>query len=71
MGSKPFIEVGGDAYVALIWNCETLDEIDVLHEAVPLRTQDGASGDSLRSSLCLAGLPAEASAAEESPAHLR
>lgn len=38
MGSKPLIEVGGDADVALIWNCKTLDEIDVLHEAVPLRT---------------------------------
>jgi len=24
--------------VVLIWNCETLDEIDVLHEAVPPRT---------------------------------
>ena len=35
MGSKPLIQVGGDAYVALIWNSETLDEIDVLHEAVP------------------------------------
>ncbi len=38
MGSKPFSKVGGDADVALIWNGETLDEIDVLHEAVPLRT---------------------------------
>jgi hypothetical protein len=38
MGLKPLIKVGGDAYVALIWNSETLDEIDVLHEAVPLRT---------------------------------
>ena len=58
MGSKPLIEVGGDADIALTWNCETLDEIDVLHEAVPLRTRaHGASGDSLRHK---AGLPAEA-----------
>lgn len=35
MGSNPLIKVGGDAYVALIWNSETLDKIDVLHEAVP------------------------------------
>jgi hypothetical protein len=35
MGSKPLIQVSGDAYVALIWNSETLNEIDVLHEAVP------------------------------------
>ena len=58
MGSKPLIEVGGDADIALTWNCETLDEIDVLHEAVPLRTRaTGCFGDSLRPK---AGLPAEA-----------
>jgi len=38
MSSKPFIEIGGDADVALFWDRETLEEIDVLHEAVPLRT---------------------------------
>ena len=38
MGSKPLIKVGGDVYVELIWNSETLDEIDILPEAVPLRT---------------------------------
>jgi hypothetical protein len=48
MHLKPFIKVGSDANVVLIWNFEALDEVDVLHEAVPLRTQDGASGDSLR-----------------------
>ena len=61
MGSKSLIEVGGDTYVTLIWNCKTLDEIDVLHKAVPLRrVQRGASGDSLRESLRPAGKPAEA-----------
>lgn len=49
MGSEPLIEVGGDADVALIWNSETLDEIDVLHEAVPLRTMAGASAFADRS----------------------
>jgi hypothetical protein len=38
MGSKPFIEIGGDADVALFWDRETLEKIDALHEAVPLRT---------------------------------
>ena len=38
VGLKPCIQVFGDADVALIWNSETLDEIDVLYAAVPLRT---------------------------------
>ena len=38
MRSKSFIEIAGNAYVALIWDCKTLDEIDVFHETVPLRT---------------------------------
>ena len=38
MDSQPFSEIGGDAYVAVLWNSETLEKIDVLHEAVPLRT---------------------------------
>ena len=54
MGSKPLIEVGGDADVALIWNCKTLDEVDEFHEPSPFAK---ASGDSLR---LKAGLPAEA-----------
>jgi len=37
MGSKPFIEIAGDAYIALARNSETLEKIDVLHEAAPLR----------------------------------
>jgi hypothetical protein len=37
MGSKPFIEVYGDADVALIRDRDALEEVDVLHEAVPLR----------------------------------
>ena len=59
MGSKSFIEVGGDADVALIWDRDALEEVDVLHETVPpfARVQHGASGDSLRFK---AGLPAEA-----------
>ena len=48
MGLKPFIEVGGDAYVTLIRNWKALDEIDVLHEAVPLRT---------RATRCFGGQP--------------
>jgi hypothetical protein len=53
VGSKPLIEVGGDADVALIWNCKTLDEVDEFHEPSPFAK---ASGDSLRK----AGKPAEA-----------
>ena len=61
MGSKPLIEVGGDTYVTLIWNCKALDEIDVLLKPSPFaRVQRGASGDSLRESLRPAGKPAEA-----------
>ena len=57
MGLEPSVEVGGDAYIALIWDCETLDEIDVLHEAVPLRTPTAV----LRgTAFTKAGLPAEA-----------
>ena len=44
--------------VALTWNCETLDEIDVLHEAVPLRTR--ATGCFGGQPSHKAGLPAEA-----------
>jgi len=54
MGSKPLIKVGGNAYIALIWNCKTLDEVDEFHEPSPFAK---ASGDSLR---LKAGLPAEA-----------
>ena len=61
MGSKPLVEVGGDTYVTLIWNCKALDEIDVLLKPSPIaRVQRGASGDSLRESLRPAGKPAEA-----------
>ena len=56
MGSKPLVEVGGDTYVTLIWNCKALDEIDVLLKPSPFaRVQRGASGDSLRESLRPAG----------------
>lgn len=48
MDLKPLIEAGGDAYVALIWNCKALDEIDVLSEAVPLHT---------RATRCFGGQP--------------
>ena len=48
VGLKPLIQVGGDAYVALIWNSETFDEIDVLHQMPPFAK---ASGGSLRESL--------------------
>jgi hypothetical protein len=35
---EPCIEIGCDAYVALTWNCETLEEIVVFHEGRPPRT---------------------------------
>ena len=54
MGSKPFIEVCGDADVALIWDRDALEEVDVLHEPSPFAK---ASGDSRHFK---AGLPAEA-----------
>jgi hypothetical protein len=38
MRSKSFIEITGNAYVELTWDRDALEEVDVLHKAVPLRT---------------------------------
>jgi hypothetical protein len=53
---KPLIEAGGDADIVLTRKCETLDAIDVLHEAVRLRTRTTRC---LEGSLRKTGLPAE------------
>ena len=36
MRLQPLIKGGSDACVALAWNCEAWDEIDAVHEIVPL-----------------------------------
>lgn len=48
MGSKPCFEIAGDADVALVLDCEALDEVDAFHESVPLRTP---------TKLCFGGQP--------------
>ena len=57
MGSKPLIKIAGNAEIALILDRDALEEVDEFHEPSPFAK---ASGDSLRESLRLAGLPAEA-----------
>ena len=56
MRSKSFIKIAGHADIALNWGRDVLEEVDVLHKAVPLRQGFGG-----QPSLSIwAGLPTEA-----------